>query len=160
YKIACTYYNEQSWEAAYKQVDTAIRMHRSQFDYQVLAGECCVQLGRTKEAVQHFMQAVRAKPRNKAGWESLVRCLYQAEWWSEALLQTSLALQATKNKPLFLYYKAAVLFGSGQSKEGLLQLEEALHQDARLLKRFVSLRPSILQNPQVVDLLARYKRKA
>jgi hypothetical protein len=69
-------------------------------------------------------------------------------------------LQATKNKPLFLYYKAAVLFGAGQSKEGLLQLEEALNQDARLLKRFVSLRPSILQNPQVVDLLARFKRKS
>jgi tetratricopeptide (TPR) repeat protein len=159
YKIACTYYNEQRWEAAYKQVDTAIRMHRSQFDYQLLAGECCVQLGQTKEAVQHFMQAVRAKPRNKAGWESLIRCLYQAEWWDEAQLQTSLALQATKGKPLFLYYRAAILFGAGQSKEGLLQLEEALRQDAKLLRRFVSMRPSILQNPQVVDLLARYKRK-
>jgi tetratricopeptide (TPR) repeat protein len=160
YKIACTYFNEQSWEAAYKQVDTAIRMHRSQFDYQLLAGECCIQLGRTKEAVQHFMLAVRTKPRNMAGWESLIRCLYQAEMWEEALLQTTLSLQATKDKPLFLYYKAAVLFGAGRSKEGLLQLEEALDRDARLLKKFVTLRPSILQNPQVVDLLARYKRKA
>jgi hypothetical protein len=106
------------------------------------------------------MLAVRTKPRNMAGWESLIRCLYQAEMWEEALLQTTLSLQATKEKPLFLYYKAAVLFGAGRSKEGLLQLEEALDRDARLLKKFVTLRPSILQNPQVVDLLARYKRKA
>jgi len=159
YKIACTYFNEQRWEAAYKQVDTAIRMHRSQFDYQLLAGESCMHLGRVKEAVQHFMQAVRAKPRNLAGWESLIRCLFQTEQWEEALLQTTLALQATKTKPLFLYYKAAILFGQGQSKEGLLQLEEALHRDPKLLRRFVALRPSVLQNPQVVDLLARYKRK-
>jgi len=40
-----------------------------------------------------------------------------------------------------------------------LQLEEALIRDPKLLKSFVELRPSILQNTQVVDLLARYKRK-
>jgi hypothetical protein len=85
--------------------------------------------------------------------------LVQTEQWEEALLQTTLALQATKNKPLFLFYKAAILFGNGQSKEGLLQLEEALIRDPKLLKSFVELRPSILQNTQVVDLLARYKRK-
>lgn len=159
YKIACTYFNEQRWESAYKQVDTAIRMHRSQFDYQLLAGECCVHLGRTKEAIQHFMQAVRAKPRNLAGWDALIRFLVQTEQWEEALLQTTLALQATKNKPLFLFYKAAIFFGNGQSKEGLLQLEEALVRDTKLLRSFVELRPSVLQNAQVVDLLARYKRK-
>jgi len=34
----------------------------------------------------------------------------------------------------------------------------ALHRSPKLVKKFVSINPSILQNQQVVDLLARYRR--
>jgi hypothetical protein len=38
-------------------------------------------------------------------------------------------------------------------------LEEALIKDPKQVKKFVSLIPSVMQQVQVVDLLARYKRK-
>lgn len=158
YKIACTYFSEAKWEAAHKQLDTAIRIHKSDFDYQLLAGQCCEQLERYPEAIQHFMQAVHLKPRNIGGWEALIHSLYDAAYFEEAILQSELALKATRNRPIFLYYKAAALFGAGKAKEALLQLEQALIANSRLMKKFVAIRPEALQHYKVVDLLARYKR--
>jgi tetratricopeptide (TPR) repeat protein len=158
YKIACTYYREEQWQSCLKQLDIAIKLQRKQADYHLLAGECKLMLGAYKEAVQFFSTVVRLRPRNSTGWEALIRCLYKAEYYTEALEQTNAAIKVTKEKPLFLFYKATVLIASGKMKEGLLQLEKAMHTSPRLLRRFVELNPSILQNQAVVDIIARFKR--
>jgi len=158
YKIACTYFNEGQWQSCIKQLDNAIKIHRLQPECNLLVGECKMQLGLFKDAIQYFSNVVRTRPRNTAGWEALIRCLYKAEYFDEALEQTLAALQVTNNKPLFLFYKAAVLFGLGKTKEAILQLEKAMERSPRLLKKFVELTPSILQNQLVVDVLARFKR--
>lgn len=159
YKISCTYFAEAKWEAAYKQLEAAIRLFRNDFDYQILAGQCAEQMGNIKEAIQHFTQAVRLKPRNIGGWEALVKCLYEESQWEEVIIEAEKAYVSTRYKTIFLYYTAAALFGAGRVKEALLQLESALSKDPRLLKKFVALRPAVLQNSKVVDLLARFKRK-
>ena len=82
-----------------------------------------------------------------------------AEYFDEALEQTKVAMQKMHNKPIFLYYHTAVLFALGKTKEALLHLEDALLQAPKLLKKFVELNPSILQNQLVVDVLAKFKRK-
>jgi hypothetical protein len=46
----------------------------------------------------------------------------------------------------------------GKSKEAILYLERAMEKAPKLLKRFVELNPSILQNQQVVDIIAKFKR--
>jgi tetratricopeptide (TPR) repeat protein len=158
YKIACTYFNEGQWESCLKQIDTALRIHRLQPEYNLLAGECKMQLGLYKDAVQYFTNVVGARPRNTAGWDSLIRCLYKGEFFEEALEQTEAGLELTGGKPLFLFYKAAVLFSLGKSKEALLQLESAMEKAPKMLKKFVELNPSILQNQQVVDVVAKFKR--
>jgi len=101
---------------------------------------------------------VRSRPRNVAGWDALIRCLYKAGFYEEAIEQIRAALKLTEGKPLFLFYYSAVCFAMGKSKEGLLQLEKAMHQAPRLLKKFVELNPSILQNQQVVDMIARFRK--
>ena len=158
YKIACTYFNEGQWESCIKQLDTAMKIHKLQPEYNLLAGECKVQLGMFKDAVQYFSNVVRIRPKNTAGWEALIRCLYKAEYFEEALEQTQVALKVTNGKPLFIFYKASVLFAMGKTKEGVLQLEEGMRQTPKLLKKFVELNPSILQNQLVVDVIARFKR--
>ena len=77
YKIACTYFNEHQWESCIKQLEHAIRIHKPQPEYSLLMGECKMQLGLFKDAVQYFSNAVRLRPRNVAGWEALIRCLYK-----------------------------------------------------------------------------------
>ena len=158
YKIAHTYFREEQYESCMKQLDTALRMHKQSAEYHLLAGECRMLQGAYKDAVQYFSTVVRLRPRNLSGWEALIRCLYKGAFFEEALDQTDLALNLSQNKPLFLFYKAAVLMAAGRSKEGILQLETAMGKAPRLLKKFVELNPAILQNQQVVDLIAKYKR--
>lgn len=158
YKIARTYMNEQQWTQAVKHLETAMQMNRSYPDYNLAMGECKMNLGETKEAIQCFSVVVRARPKSTSGWEALICCLYIAEFYDEAMEQVQAALKHTDNKPLFLYYYSAICFAAGKSKEGLLQLERALHRSPKLVKKFVGINPSILQNQQVVDLLARLRR--
>jgi tetratricopeptide (TPR) repeat protein len=158
YKIATTYFNEQQWESSIKQLDHALRIHRLQPEYNLLMGECKLKLELYKDAMQYFSTVVRIRPRNASGWEALVRCLYKAEFLEEALEQVDTALRITNGKPLFMFYKAAILLADGKTKEAMLQLEKAMSKAPKLLKKFLELNPSGLQNQQVVDVVAKFKR--
>ncbi|MBI5856876.1 MAG: tetratricopeptide repeat protein [Sphingobacteriales bacterium] len=159
YKIACTYFKEGHWENSIRQLELAMKIHRYPAEYNLLAGECKMQMGLFKDAIQYFSNVIGVRPKNAAGWEALIRCLYRATYFDEAIEQCDAALRITQNKPLFLFYKSAVLLGNGKSKEAILQLERAMEKAPRLLKRFVELNPAILQNQLVVDVLARFKRR-
>lgn len=158
YKIACTYYYEGQWASAVKQLESALRIHRLQAEYNLLMGECKLQLNEFKDAVQYLSTAVRIRPKNTSGWEALIRCLYIAGYYPEAKQQAIAALTHTNNKVIFLYYLSAVLFAMNKSKEALLYLEKALSNAPKQLKKFIQLNPSILQNSLVVDVIAQYKR--
>ena len=158
YKIACTYYNEGQWESAIKQLDNALKIHRLQPEYNLLMGECKFQVGAFREAIQYLSNVVRVRPKNSSGWEALIRCLYKADFLEEAKEQVQAALQVTQGKPLFMFYLSNILFAMGKSKEAILYLERAMEKAPKLLKRFVELNPSILQNQQVVDMIAKFKR--
>lgn len=158
YKIACTYYNEGQWESAIKQLDNALKIHRLQPEYNLLMGECKFQSGALKEAIQYLSNVVRIRPKNSSGWEALIRCLYKADFLDEAKEQVMAALQVTQGKPLFMFYLSTILFAMGKSKEAIIYLERAMEKAPRLLKKFVELNPSILQNQQVVDVVAKFKR--
>jgi tetratricopeptide (TPR) repeat protein len=158
YKIACTYINEEQWNQAVKQLETAMHIHKSVPEFNLAMGECKIRLGETKDAIFYFSNVVRSKPKSSNGWEALIRCLYLGEFHEEALEQADAALRHTEGKPLFLYYKSAILFALGKSKEALLYLERALLKAPKLLKEFVALHPSILQNQLVVDLIARNRK--
>lgn len=158
YKIACTYFNEGHWASAAKSLEAALKIHRHQHEYNLLMGECKLQLNEVKEAVQYLSTAVRVRPRNISGWEALIRCLYAAKYYTEARQQTLSALKHTGGKPVFMYYLSAVLFALNKPKEALLFLEKGLTASPRGLKKLVQLNPAILQKSGVVDVIARYKR--
>ena len=158
FKIACTYMNEGQWGTAIKQLETAMQIHRLQPEYNLAMGECKMQLGDYKEAIQYFSNVVGQRPRNVTSWESLIRCLYHGEFYEEALEQVHAALHMTNNKPVFRFYLSAVYLALGKTKEALLQLENAMSQSPRLLKKIVELDPSILQHQLVADIVARFKK--
>ncbi len=158
YKIACTYINEGHWVTGARQLQTALQMHRMQPEYNLAMGECKMQLGEYKEAIQYFSNVVAQRPKNISSWEALIRCLYTGQYFDEALDQVAAAVSNTDNKPIFGFYLSAIYFAMGKSKEGLLQLENAMNKSPRLLKKMIDLNPAILQHQQVVDLIARYKK--
>lgn len=158
FKIASTYFNENHWESCLKQLDTALQMHRLQPEYNLMAGECKMQLGQHKDAIQFFTNVVAVRPKNTKGWEALIRCLYNTALFDDALEQSEAAIITTGGKVIFEYYRVAALLALGKSKEALIQLEEAMQENPKMLKKFVELNPSVLQNQQVVDVIARHKR--
>jgi tetratricopeptide (TPR) repeat protein len=158
YKIACTYLNEEQWSAAAKQLETALSIYRNQPDFNLAMGECKMQMGHFREAIHHFNTVIKVKPKMISGWEALIRCLYFGEYYEEAFQQIDAALRITDQKPVFHFYAAAVCFASGKSKEGLHQLESGMIKSPKLLKKLIELDPSLLQNSQVLDIAARYKR--
>lgn len=158
YKIACTYINEQQWAQAVKQLETAMQIAKSQPDFNLAMGECKSQLGETKDAIYYFSQVVRSRPKAVNGWEALVRCLYEGEFYDEALVQADAALRHTDGKALFIYYKSIILLAKGKTREALLYLERAMQKSPRGLKEFVALHPAVLQNQAVVDVIARNKK--
>lgn len=158
YKIACTYFNEGQWESCMKQLDTAMKLQRLQPEYNLLMGECKMEMGLIRDAIQSFSNAVRIRPKNIAGWEALIRCLYKADLMDEALDQVNAALRATNDKPVFFFYKSAILLASGKNKEAVLLLERALTLAPKLLKKFLELNPASLQSQQIVDIVAKFKR--
>lgn len=159
YKIACTYINEEQWSMAVKQLESAMQIHRLQPEYNLAMGECKMQLGDYKEAIQYFSNVVRQRPRNISSWEALIRCLYQGEFFEEALEQAKAALKITESKPIFIYYLSAIYLALGKTKEALLQLETALHASPKLLKKLIHLNPAILRHQLVVDVIAHFKKK-
>ena len=158
YKIACTYYNEGQYDAAVRQLESAVRLSRNHPEYSLLLGECRMEQELFKDAAQHFANAVRLRPRGVAGWEALIRCLLQSGLADEALGHAVSAHAATNHKPIFLYLQASALFALGRSKDALIILEKGLTEAPRLLKKFIDLNPACMQNQQVIELIARYKK--
>jgi tetratricopeptide (TPR) repeat protein len=160
YKVAVTYMLEKQWQPAIKHLEIAMRIHRSIPDYNLAMGECLLHVNKIKEAITYFGNVVKYKPKNQAGWEALIRCLIEVNFLDDALDQCLNAITNTNNKPIFTFYCSAILFMLGKPKDGLLNLERAMamEQSPKHIKKFIEINPSILQNSQVVDLLARYKK--
>ena len=74
-------------------------MHRLQPEFNLLAGECKMKLGLFKDAAQYFSNMVRVRPKSMAGWEALIRCLFNAESFEDALEQTNTCLLYTSPSP-------------------------------------------------------------
>ncbi|MBC7866423.1 MAG: tetratricopeptide repeat protein [Gloeobacteraceae cyanobacterium ES-bin-316] len=159
YKIACTYMNEGSWQSAVKQLLIATRVHRMQPDYNLALGQCYMQMNNIDEAITYFGNVVRVRPKNINGWMELLKCLFVGGMIEEGKEYADFALEQTDQKPIFFFYKSMFLFADGKTKEGLLQLENGMALNPKLVKKFIELNPSILQHPQVVEIIARYKKQ-
>jgi tetratricopeptide (TPR) repeat protein len=118
-----------------------------------------MQLNKIKDAIIYFSNFIKARPKNIKGWKELIRCLYNAGFYEEALEQIYNAQKNTNNKPILSFYKVAVLFSLGKPKEALLLLQSAISTFPRFIKELIELNPSLLQNKHVIEILAKYKNK-
>jgi len=158
-KIAGTYMQEENWELAIKQLEHALRIHQHINEYYILMGECYMHLSQFREAAQFFGTVVKNKPKQIAGWESLIKCLVANEQLDMALEQTELAYMSTQGKVTFIFYRSAILFMMNKAAEGLLQLEMALSKSSKLLKKFTKFYPEIIHDAKVAELIGQYKKK-
>ena len=116
YKIACTYMNEGNWSSSIKSLEQALRAHRMQPEFNLAMGQCYMAMGNLDDAITYFGNVVRVRPKNVNGWMELLKCLFKAELFDEALEYAGFALEQTDGKPVFLFYKSAILFAMSRSK--------------------------------------------
>jgi tetratricopeptide (TPR) repeat protein len=158
YKVAYSYYHENKFEQCVKQLEMALKIKHNKPEYNLLMGECKLELGFTKEGIQYLMNAVRLRPKSAIGWETLIKAHYQTGLYQEALDQVDVAEKLLGIKPVLKYYKTAIYFALGMIKEALLLLEEALTVSPAHLKKLIQLNPSLLQYHSVSDLILKYKK--
>jgi len=157
-KIAATYMQEGQWQQAIKQLENALRIHKHINEYYILLGECFMHLNQFKEAAVYFGTVVKNKPKQIAGWESLIKCLVANEQFSLALEQTELAYISTAGKVVFIFYRSAILYMMKKQTEALLQLEMALSKSLKLVNKLTKFYPEMMQDPKVSELISNYKK--
>ncbi|MBX9781804.1 MAG: tetratricopeptide repeat protein [Chitinophagaceae bacterium] len=158
YKIACTYINEAQYEAGIKHLNIALKSNRLNPEYNLTMGIALVELKQYAQAIEHYANVIKARPKSAKGWSSMLDCMLLADILDNADEYAMAAYEATAGKPIFLFYRAAICFASGKTKQGITHLELAMSKAPRLIKNLIQLMPKILQNPQVVDIIARYKK--
>ena len=159
YKLATTYMNEANWSHAIKFLNNALRINKLNPDYNLALGQCYMQLNDTDEALTYFGNVVRIRPKNVKGWTAILNCLLHAAYINDGVEYAQFAYEQTDGKPIFLYYKCMFLFTNGQYKEATLLLEKAIQINPRQLKKFIQMNPALLKYRQVIDVIARYKKK-
>jgi tetratricopeptide (TPR) repeat protein len=160
YKIATTYIADRQWQKAINHLEVALRFNKNSKAFNLAMGECKMQLLQYQEALYFFGSVIANRPNNVAGWQYYLLCLMEVEAYDSALQNCKTALIATNYKPILLYYYSAILFFNGKSKEGLLQLENAMAIAPKLVKKFLEIVPNILQYHQVVDIIAKHKKRS
>lgn len=159
FKIGETYAREKQWEKAVKSYSVALHLNKENAAYCMAIGNCLMELDVKNEALVCYLNAVRLKPGNKSTWVALIRGLFIAGYYEDALTQISIARDHCGHKPDFDYYAAAVLIEMGKSKEAMIMLEGALKSSPSRVKVFTELNPEYLRRTSVADLIAKYKKK-
>ncbi|HXS38187.1 MAG TPA: hypothetical protein VN721_15905 [Flavipsychrobacter sp.] len=159
YKIGETYARERQWEKAVKAYSVALHLNKDNAAYCMAIGNCLMEMDVKSEALVCYLNAVRLKPGSKTTWIALLRGLYMAGYYQEAMTQLEVAREHCGDKPDFYYYQSALLFESGKTKEALLQLEKGLKEAPSKAKIFTGLNPEYLRRTAVADLIGKYKSK-
>jgi len=159
FKIGETYAREKQWEKAVKSYSVALHLDKENASYCMAIGNCLMEMNVKSEALVCYLNAVRLKPGNKTTWVALIKGLYIAGYFEEALTQIEVARQNCGDKADFRYFQSAVLLELGKSKEAMIQLEKALKETPAKVKLFTELNPEYLRRNAVTELIAKYKNK-
>ncbi|HYC30138.1 MAG TPA: tetratricopeptide repeat protein [Chitinophagaceae bacterium] len=159
FKIGETYAREKQWEKAIKAYSVALHLDKDNASYCMAIGNCLMEMDAETEALVCYLNAVKLKPNSKTTWLALIKGLYVANYFEEALTQIEIAKENCGDKGEFRYFHSAVLFELGKSKEALLQLEQALKLSPAKVKTFTALNPEYMRRSSVSELIAKYKKK-
>jgi tetratricopeptide (TPR) repeat protein len=159
FKIGETYAREKQWEKAVKSYSVALHLNKENAAYCLAIGNCLMELDVKNEALVCYLNAVRLKPGNKSTWVALIRGLFIAGYFEDALTQISIARSHCGAKPDFDYYAAAILIEMGKIKEAMITLETGLRAAPTRVKIFTELNPEYLRRASVAELIGKYKKK-
>lgn len=158
YKLATTYMQEAIWDLAIKHLESALSIAPNNKDFNLAIGECKMNQKKYEEAREFFAKVIAVKHNNTKAWELIIKCLLLSQDYNTANLFCDAALENSNQKPIFIYYKSACYFLQKKQKAAMLELQNALTLNPKLVNKLIEFMPDILQNQKVVELIAQFKK--
>jgi tetratricopeptide (TPR) repeat protein len=158
FKIACSYLDEDKYEQAIKQLETALQINRKHPDYNMAMGYALSGLEDYRQALDYFTNVIVVRPKHIKGWCGLLDCFAQFGVWKELDKAAAKAYDATGQKPIFLVYRAIACLMMKKTKPAITFLEEAMVVAPNTVRKLIKLNPSLLQFSQVTAFLEKHKR--
>ena len=158
FKIACTYLEEDKYEQAVRQLETALQMNRKQPDYNMAMGYAMVGMQDYQQAATYFTNVIAYRPKHIKGWCGLLDCFVQFGVWKELDKAAEKAFLETGQKPIFLVYRAIAGLMMKKSKAAIGYLEEAMTVSPQMVRKLIKLNPSLLQFSQITSFLEKHKK--
>lgn len=159
FKIGETYTKEAQWEKAIKAYSVALHINKNNASYCMALGNCLMEMNAEKEALVCYLNAVQLRPDIKSTWQALIKGLYAADYFDEALTQLSIAIEHCGPKTDFIFYKAAILLAKGKTKDAIIHLERALAENPKKMVALNFIDKEISRHPVFAEILIRYKKK-
>ncbi|MBL7765181.1 MAG: tetratricopeptide repeat protein [Chitinophagaceae bacterium] len=159
FKIGETYTKESQWEKAIKAYSVALHINKNNASYCLALGNCLMEMDAEKEALVCYLNAVQLRPDIKSTWQALVKALYTANYYDEALTQLVIAEDHCGLKTEFIYYRSVILLAQGKTKEAVLQLELALAENPKKISALKFIDREAMLHPVFAEVLVRYKKK-
>jgi tetratricopeptide (TPR) repeat protein len=158
-KIGNTYKKEHQWLKAFKSYDTAHKMDKLNIHYTLDMATCLQEMKMYEESILVLSHAMQINPTSKSVWQLLITAMYKNNLLDTALEGVVNARDIVGEKTEWTYYEAAILLRQGKTKQAVLLLENALHENVKKLAVLKQLDEDVVQHPIFANSIAMFKKQ-
>jgi tetratricopeptide (TPR) repeat protein len=128
-----TAYKEGDFKKALQEAETVLANKSTDEDAHWLAAEATLAMGDTVVSLDHWNALLKEDPANPQGVRSTIEILLAQSNTTRAseVLQTALAASKKKDLPSYLYSEGLILAATGQDKEAMVRLSQAIEKNPR-----------------------------
>ena len=146
YKVACTYMNEGSWNHAIKSLESALRIHLMQPEYNLAIGRCYMALDKLDETITYLGNVIRVRPViPMAGSNSCTAFTWRAclKGWN---MPRWLFSRPIPNLSFFISAVSS-FFETGKTKGSDAAIGKAMNINPKFIKQIIEIKPELLPKP-------------
>jgi tetratricopeptide (TPR) repeat protein len=158
FKIACTYLDEDQFDKAIAQLETALQINPKNPDFNMAMGYAMTRIDDYGKAIDFYTNVVVVRPKHMKAWCGILDCFAHFGLWKELDKTAIRAFEASGRKPVFLVYRAIAALMLKKTKPAVELLEQAMSVSPQLVKKLIKMNPSLLQFSQVTTFLEKHKK--
>lgn len=142
---------------AHHYLSKAVAMEPSNADFRYHLGETLARMNREEEGIEQYRTALSLDPEFIEARVELANILFDQGYEQEALQIFRDGKKIHAKDSYFMYRFSGFLLENGMSEEGMVNLQESLHQDQSEIGIFEEYHPDLLTIPRVKALIDQYK---
>lgn len=155
YRIGVTYANQDNWKQALRAFEQAYSHNKDNEEYCIALAEVYNQIDDVEMAHTYYNQAILLAPDETIVWISYLEFLIDEESYTSGFEVLGDARRYSDQR-LYDLAEVALLLLSGQRKEGMIQLMQALESDISDVQKLFSIAPDLEKDVEVLALVREY----